>query len=80
MEQNDPLNELSEVLKNFMTRSAFANKYRFHYYQVENAIAKGQIATHCIDGKLYINVQEALGAIGTPKRRRKALTMDLFIA
>jgi hypothetical protein len=68
----DQIQELSELFKNLMTRSAFAAKYRFQYYQVTNAIEKGKIATHCIDGKLYINVDEALSVLQPLKRKKVA--------
>jgi hypothetical protein len=71
----DQLQELSELFKNFMTRSAFANKYRFQYYYVTEAIEKGQIATHYIDGKVYINVAEALSVLQSRRRKPK---MNLF--
>jgi hypothetical protein len=68
----DQINELAELFKNLMTRSAFAAKYRFQYYQVTDAIEKGKIATHCIDGKLYINVDEALSVLQPLKRKKVA--------
>jgi hypothetical protein len=70
----DRVEELSALFKNFVTRSAFAAKYRFQYYQITDAIEKGKIATHCIDGKVYINVAEALSVLG-PRKRKK---VDLF--
>lgn len=55
----DQINELAELFKTLMTRTAFAAKYRFQYYQVSRAIEEGKIATHCINGQVYINVDEA---------------------
>jgi hypothetical protein len=70
----DRIEELTQLFRDFMTRSAFAAKYRFQYYQVTEAIEKGKIATHCIDGKVYINVEEALSVLGPLKRKK----VDLF--
>ena len=68
----DQIQELSELFKSLMTRSAFAAKYRFQYYQVIDAIEKGKITTHCIEKKIYINVDEALSVLQPLKRKKVA--------
>jgi hypothetical protein len=68
----DQINELAELFKNLMTRSAFAAKYRFQYYQVSRAIEEGRIATHCVNGQIYINVDEALSVLQPLKRKKVA--------
>jgi hypothetical protein len=70
----DQLQKLSELFKNLMTRSAFAAKYRFQYYQVSRAIEEGKIATHCINGQIYINVDEAIRVL-QPLKRKKAINL-----
>jgi hypothetical protein len=76
----DQLQALSELFKDLMTRSAFAAKYRFQYYYVTEAIEKGQITTHCINGQIYISVPEALSVLQSRKRKSsiKAAGADLF--
>jgi hypothetical protein len=71
----DQIEALAELFKNYMTRTAFAAKYKFQYYHVTEAIEKGQIATYLIDGKVYINVDEALSVLQSRKRKK---VVDLF--
>jgi hypothetical protein len=76
----DQIQELSELFKDLMTRSAFASRYRFQYYHITEAIEKGQITTHCINGQIYINVPEALSVLQSRKRKSpiKVTGTDLF--
>jgi hypothetical protein len=64
--------ELSELFKGLKTRTAFAARYRIQYYRLTEAIEDGRIATHCIDGKVYINVEEALSVLRPSLLERKA--------
>lgn len=75
MHRLSQLKELSNILKHYKTRSEFATKYGFHYYKVTEAIDDGRIAVHSVDGKLYINVEEALSVLSPRKRKAK---VDLF--
>ena len=66
----------SELLKDLMPRAKFAHKYGIMYYKLKDAIEKGLIATICIDGKVYINVTEALSVLRPSAIEKKV--DDLF--
>jgi hypothetical protein len=68
----DQIDELSAMFKDLKTRTAFAAKYRIQYYRLTEAIEDGRIATHCIDGKVYINVREALSVLRPSALEQKA--------
>lgn len=79
MNQVAQIKELSEVLKGFTSRSVFSQKYHVPYFWVTEAIAEGKIASHCIDGKIYINIEEALTVLMPRKTRTNdKKKMDLF--
>ena len=59
----DQVEHFTELFKNLMPRAKFAHVYGFMYYKVADAVRDGRIAAHCIDGKIYINVIEALSVL-----------------
>jgi hypothetical protein len=46
----------------FMTRSDFHYKYEVPFSKISDRVRRGKIALHFIDGKIQINVKEALKA------------------
>jgi hypothetical protein len=64
----------------FRTRLAFSYDFNVPYSTISNLIRKGEIELHLIDGKIQINVEEALKAYATVKKRTptKLIGQDLF--
>jgi hypothetical protein len=67
---------MSEVL--FMTRTDFMFKYRIPYATIADRVRKKEIELHLIDGKIQVNVQEALKACQSKRPQRKDIARDLF--
>jgi hypothetical protein len=63
----------------FYVQTFFSRKYNISYATVHDRIHRGEIALHLINGKVQINVEEALKACEPRKRERKILK-DLFAA
>jgi hypothetical protein len=67
----------------FMTRLAFAYEYKIPYTIVVDRVRRGELAVHFIDGKIQINVEEALKACERKrpsKVARDPSVVDLFSA
>jgi hypothetical protein len=62
----------------FMTRTDFMFKYRIPYATIADRVRKKEIELHLIDGKIQVNVQEALKACQSKRRSRKDVDRDLF--
>jgi hypothetical protein len=68
-------------MSEYKTRLAFAYDHKVPYSTVSDRIRRGEITLHLIDGKVQINVEEALEAC-QPKTKRspRKFAHDLFAA
>jgi hypothetical protein len=74
------IKELQSTNK-FMTRLAFAYEYKIPYSIVMDRARRGELSLHFIDGKVQINVEEALKACERKRPPRPAgdlTSTDLF--
>jgi len=53
-------------------------KYRIPYATIADRVRKKEIELHLIDGKIQINIQEALKACESKRPSRKDVAHDLF--
>jgi hypothetical protein len=70
------MKELSDNPSKFMTRLAFAYEYKIPYAIVMDRARRGELALHFVDGKVQINVEEALKAC--ERKRPQKSAADFF--
>ena len=70
------IQELSDNPNKFRTRLAFAYEYKIPYAIVMDRVRRGELALHFVDGKVQINVEEALKAC--ERKRPQKSAADLF--
>lgn len=74
------LSQLDTYTNQYMTRLAFAQEHMIPYTTVCDRVRRGEIALHLIDGRVMINVAEAIRAcVRKPKyNKARIVTVDLF--
>ena len=56
-------NKQFHIVKEEMSKTEFVNRYKSTWFRLKDAIDDGRIALHLKDGRVVINVREALQAI-----------------
>jgi hypothetical protein len=73
------VHNLQTLANKFMTRLAFSYEYRIPYSIVVDRVRRGELSVHFIDGKVQINVEEALKACERKRQPRSVrASNDLF--
>jgi hypothetical protein len=75
------MQEIKAYENQFMTRFAFGKEHNVPGTVIADRVRRGEIALHLIDGRVMINVAEALKAcVRRPRHyyKPKIVTVDLF--
>jgi hypothetical protein len=69
---------LQNSANKFMTRLAFSYEYKIPYSIVMDRVRRGELSVHLVDGKVQINVEEALKACERKRPKPVSIVDDLF--